>query len=272
MDQAKDNSRLQAVTWRWALGLALGILVFIWLANTPPGVFGKADALGYAVCHRIEVRSFAVDGRPLPLCARCTGMYLGAVAGLVYQFAVGRRRMGLPPRRVIIGLALLALLFAGDGLNSYLTLFPSVPTLYQPQNWLRLLAGTGMGVVLAAGLYPAFNQTVWLQWDARPALSGLRSLGALLLISLGVDALVLLQSPWTLYPLALVSAAGILGVLGLVYTIVLLILFRRDNSISRTSRLLYPALGGLFLALLQIGLIDLARYWLTGTWDGFHIG
>ena len=87
-----------------------------------------------------------------------------------------------------------------------------------------------------------------------------------------MDGLVLLQSPWTLYPLALISAAGILLVLGMVYMIVLLILFRADNSILQARQLLTPAVGGLILALLQIGLIDLARFWLTGTWDGFHFG
>lgn len=272
MKQAAKRSWLQSVPWRLPLGLALGILLLIWLTNTPSGLFGKADALGYAVCHRIELRSFSVNGRPLPLCARCTGMYLGAVAGLAYQFAVGRRRMGMPPRRVLVGLGLLILGFVGDGLNSYLTLFPNVTTLYQPQNWLRLLTGTGMGVALAAGLYPSFNQTVWLQWDARPVLSGLRSFGWMVLLGLGLSTLVLLESPWTLYPLALVSAAGILLVLGMVYTIVLLILFRLDNTFSQARQLITPALGGLFLALLQIGLLDIARFWLTGTWDGFHFG
>ena len=52
-----------------------------------------------------------------------------------------------------------------------------------------------------------------------------------------VAALVLAGSPWFLYPLALVSAAGILGVLTMVYIIVLLILFRRDNLILHEPNL-----------------------------------
>jgi hypothetical protein len=31
-------------------------------------------------------------------------------------------------------------------------------------------------------------------------------------------------------------------------------------------------MGGFALSLLQIGLFDLLRYLLTGTWDGFHLG
>ena len=64
---------------------ALGIVLVGWLLNTPAGILGKADAIGYAVCHRIGERSFHIGGRSLSLCARCTGMYLGAMVGMVYQ-------------------------------------------------------------------------------------------------------------------------------------------------------------------------------------------
>jgi uncharacterized membrane protein len=36
---------------------------------------------GGFVCHQIPERSFVVDGHPLPLCARCTGLYLGTALG-----------------------------------------------------------------------------------------------------------------------------------------------------------------------------------------------
>src|SRR5450759_1456011 len=67
------------------LVIAAAVLVFTgWFINTPPGLLGKADAIGYAVCHRISERSFHIGSIQLPLCARCSGMYLGAVtrAGL----------------------------------------------------------------------------------------------------------------------------------------------------------------------------------------------
>jgi uncharacterized membrane protein len=34
-------------------------------------------------CHQIVERSFCVDGRPFGLCARCTGIYLGATAAWI---------------------------------------------------------------------------------------------------------------------------------------------------------------------------------------------
>jgi len=47
--------------------LAVGLLLLGWLLNTPEGLLGKADAVGYAVCHRIEARSFHLGERPIPL-------------------------------------------------------------------------------------------------------------------------------------------------------------------------------------------------------------
>jgi len=255
------------------------VLLFIgWLFNTPEGLLGKADAVGYAVCHRIDARSFHLGNRQVPLCARCSGMFLGAILGLVYQAAISRRRGGMPPKRVALVLGLFVLAFGVDGVNSYLRLnkemglLTSAPQLYEPQNWLRLVTGTGMGFVIAAMLFPAFNQTVWEDWKNIPAISGLRSLGILVALGVILDLLVLTENPLVLYPLALLSAVGVLVLLTMVYTMVWLMIFRLENRFRLAQQLLLPLTGGFGLALLQIGLLNLVRYAFTGTWDGFHLG
>ena len=43
---------------RWIVVLLVAGILAIWLGFTPDGTLGKADAVGYAVCHRIDVRSF----------------------------------------------------------------------------------------------------------------------------------------------------------------------------------------------------------------------
>ena len=45
-------------------------------------------AVGSVVCHQLPERSFFLDGRQLPVCARCTGLYLSGAAGLVAWWAV----------------------------------------------------------------------------------------------------------------------------------------------------------------------------------------
>jgi uncharacterized membrane protein len=45
---------------------------------------------GY-ICHQRPERSFHAAGRPLPVCARCTGLYLAAPFGLAGVLLMGRR-------------------------------------------------------------------------------------------------------------------------------------------------------------------------------------
>jgi uncharacterized membrane protein len=272
MERVLSNINLRRISWNVPVLVLVGLLFLGWALNTPPGLLGKADAVGYAVCHRIDSRSFHLGDRQIPLCARCTGMYLGAMLGLVYQLFGGRRRAGSPPKKVLVLLGALALAFAVDGLNSYLHFFPSAPHLYQPQNWSRLLTGTGMGLVIAAALFPAFNQAVWKFRDPRPALGSISSLVGLIVLALLLDILVLTENSLVLYPLSLVSAAGVIVLLMIVYCLILLVVLRAEHKYSQLYQLWLPLTAGFGMAILQIAALDLVRYFLTGTWEGFHLG
>ena len=259
--------------------LAAALVLFGWLLNTPPGLFGKADAIGYAVCHQIPERSFQTDGFVLPLCARCSGMYLGAVSGLLFQAAVGWKRGRLPHWSILTILGLFVAAFGIDGANSYLTLLkqvnpgllPGLDPVYAPNNTLRLLTGSGMGLGIASMLFPAFNQSVWADYDPdRPALTWKR-LPVLVLIQAGLCLLVLTESPLVLYPLAVISALGVWMLLTLVYTIVWIMLMGEDNSFTRPGQLWLALLAGFTLALIQTAAIDLVRLWMTGTWGAFPL-
>lgn len=271
MQNALERISLPKQYWKGLVIFAFMLTLFAWLMNTPPGVLGKADAIGYAVCHRIDLRSFHIGDVQLPLCSRCSGMYLGAMVGLIYQLVIGRRRIGMPSWKIILPTAIFVLLFAVDGLNSFYSLFSNSPGLYQPNNTLRLLTGTGMGLAIAVALFPAFNATVWHLVDPRPAFINLRTFVIMVLIAMGLNALILLQNPIILYPLALVSAVGVLVLLTLVYAMILMMVFKAENRINQIGQLTYAILGGLTIALIQIGLLDIVRYFFTGTWDGFHL-
>ncbi len=250
---------------------AAGIVLFGWLANTPGELLGKTDAIGYAVCHRIDVRSFHLGQRPLSLCARCTGMYLGAVLALLFQTVTSPRRGGMPGRNIQAAMLALSGIFALDGLNSFSNLMSGVPSLYQTTNTLRILSGTGFGIVIGLFVYPAFNQTIWRRWDRRPAISGLAQFGLLLLLGLALVLAVLTENPAVLLPLTVVSAAGVLLLLTLVYWMLLQSFLRQENHLERPLQLTTPLTAGFAAAMLQIALLDLVRFAVTGTWEGFHI-
>ena len=251
--------------------LAAGVLL-VWLVYTPHGLLGKADAIGYAVCHRIDLRSFHLGDRTLPLCSRCTGMYLGSTLAFAYLWLRGRGRAGgFPGRGLLVVLGVLGAAFAIDGVNSYLAFFPAGPPLYAPNNTLRLLTGTGLGLAMGSLVLPGFNQAVWKTWRKEPSLASSLDLGLLVLAALGVDLLVLTENPLVLYPLALISSLGVLFLLTCVYTMLVLLLTGRENHIEAWRQLIVPALAGFTLALLQIAALDVIRYALTGTWNGFAL-
>ncbi len=260
--------------WRPFILASTTLALFFWLLQTPPGLLGKADAIGYAVCHRIDNRSFHLGERAIPLCARCTGQYLGALLGMVYLALRRPRRVGRPPWHVILVLAGLALAFVVDGVNSFLHLIPGLSRfyLYQPHNLLRLVTGTGLGLGISVMLFPAFNLTVWKRWDRRPVLEGFRDFGLLLALATLVILLVWTENPLLLYPLALLSAAGVLLLLTMVYTMVLLIAFKAENHFLESRDTIVPVMAGFLLGLSQIAFLDLLRFLLTRTWEGFRFG
>ena len=245
------------------------IIIGGWLFFTPPGLLGKADAIAYAVCHRIPERSFFMSERQLPLCARCTGMYLGAFIGFVYQFRFGKRAK-LPSLKVLITMSIFAVAFVVDGINSYLHFFPNLPSLYNPQNWLRLLTGTGLGLGMSVVLVPVFNQTVWSKVIYEPAVETWRHLFELILLGGCMVALVLSQNPLILYPLALIGPATVLLILTMVYAMVWLMITKNENRFQDFKELWVPLTSGFLTAILQIALMDMGRYILTGTWSGFE--
>lgn len=256
--------------WGWILlGLAV-ILTAVWLFLTPDGLLGKADAIGYAVCHRIDARSFHIHDRPLPLCARCSGMFLGAMLGLVYQAAQGRKGR-MPPTLVLVLFGVMAFAWALDGSNSFLMLVPGITSVYRTQNWTRLVTGTGMGMAILAVLRPSFIQTMYRDWQEESALGNWKQVLGLLGLAALMDLLILMEIPWILFPLALIGSAGVVVLLIMVYSMVLVMLFKKENRYTRFSELTIPLIGGYIVALTQIGAIDLLRYLWTGTWGGFGL-
>jgi uncharacterized membrane protein len=241
----------------------------VFLLATPSGLLRKADMVGYAVCHQIESHSFSIAGHQLPLCARCTGTFLGALVGLFGQGVVLRRRRAgeLPPGRLLAILVGFTLLWMADGVNSYLALVGG-PHLYEPRNTFRLITGALNGITMSALVYPVFNISLWRRPAGEAALRNLPDLGVLLLLEAALIGVVLSRQDFMLYPLTLLSAAGVLTLLTSVNTVIALILAGRDNSIGNWRQAVVPISVGLILSLIQIGVIGLVRYQVTGTFEG----
>jgi uncharacterized membrane protein len=273
--QSKLSPRLQAITKGFILIAAILVLA-AWFYIAPPGLMGKLDAVGYAVCHRLDSHSLHVGGIELPLCARCTGEFNAAAIALVFQIFVSGKKSKLPKRGILAVLVIFFLSFGIDGSNSYLALmknayvgaFDKIPNLYVTNNITRLFTGSGMGIAMASVLYPLYNQSIWRVSDERQSMNW-RQFGILVGIVLLVDFGALTESPWILYPVALVSTLGVLALLTMVFSIVWTMIMKQENAFDTVRQLWLPALAGLTMAFILILSIDLFRFNLTHTWGGF---
>ena len=103
------------------------------------------------LCHQLDSRSLQVDSRAVAVCARCTGLYIGGLLGLLLaaRFVVGR---GRDPRPVWFAVAVAPTLV--DAVLPWigLTGLPNGPRLL-----LALPAGLMAGVFLAIGIYDLFT-------------------------------------------------------------------------------------------------------------------
>jgi uncharacterized membrane protein len=128
---------LGAILWTTALFLAPSAR-----ASSPrfSGFSAAVYAAGAVVCHQRPERSFFVSGQPLPVCARCTGLYVSAVIGGLLTLAIG----GAPPapRRARWTLALASVPTAVTWTGEFAGLI-------HPANLTRAIAAIPLGIVAA---------------------------------------------------------------------------------------------------------------------------
>jgi len=266
------TQRRPSARWEGLLaGLAIaGILAL--LLVPPHGLLDKADQAAFAVCHRIPERTFTMAGRALPLCARCSGTYLGALAGLAVLAMRGRGRASrLPEPKYLAVFGVFLAAWALDGLNSFLTFFPGVPHLYEPHNLLRLVTGILEGLAIAALLLPAFNLALWPELAPSPSIGCWQDIAWMLIGGALVAGVVASGLPFLLYPLAILSGLAVVLMLGTVNSIFVLLVLRRNNPMTGWKQAVPPLLLGLALAMFELTAVGMARAaleaWLGPPWS-----
>lgn len=257
------------ISGRWprltAVLVALAVFIILFAIVLPPStLLGKADVVGYAICHRLPERSFFLNGRQLPLCARCTGTFLGAVIGLVAMLLLGRRRASrLPPISILIVLVFFIGFWAFDGLNSYMTFFPGAPNLYEPQNWLRLTTGMLNGLALIIIVFPIFNYTLWRDTTRDSVIKNAWELLAILPVVALLIWIIQAEIKYLLYPLAILSSLGVLMMLVVINSMVATVILGREGQAKKWSQALVPLTIGTALAILEVTAMVLLRAYLT---------
>ena len=256
---AQEHGR--PLRWGVPLGAAL-LLIVLWLWG-PEGLYAPAREVGYAVCHQIPARSYWAWDLPLPLCARCTGQYLGALVMVGYILWQGRSRGGrFPPPPVTMALAGFLVLWAVDGLNSYLA-FLNLPHAYTPRNALRLLTGLLQGTALVAFFWPLFAASTWRRITPTAPLLTWHELATVLSVNALLGGLILFGDDRIRHALGLISTAGVILLLSLVLSLPARMVLRREGTSETTGELILFLGLGLVLALGLLAAVNTLRADLT---------
>jgi uncharacterized membrane protein len=247
-------------------GLIILIAVIItanWILHTPHGFYEKAFAVGSSVCHQIPSHSFSNSVTKFPLCARCSGLYLGSFIGLAYFFTQGKRK-AVPKKGFLLLLLFLFLAWAGDGVNSFISAFMNRNIIYETNNITRLVTGFGMGFVMATALITLFNLTVWKDGIDKPVLTDIWQVAGYTLLS-AITGWVLLSS-WAIffYAFAYISIVTVMIIITLLYTIFWIIILRKENSFTAWKSIGLFLIAGFATAILQVTLLNMLRLWVLG--------
>jgi uncharacterized membrane protein len=221
-------------------------------------------AIAYGICPQRPSHSLFLGGQQMPIEARMVGIFGGYVIGAAYFWALRRERaMRLPGRAMTITLIGFIALMGVDGLNAVLFDL-RLPHLYAPNLLLRLGTGLLTGLAFAGFVVPAFNSTVWASGPDLSPLSHVRHLfGGLLLEALYFDVAISGASIF-LYPVSLMAILGVPILLGMIGSIVIASISRRENCATRAADLIPLVLGGLAVAVIMLGIMSGVRYLLFG--------
>jgi hypothetical protein len=206
----------------------------------------------------------------LPLEARDFGMYVGFIAVWAYLIAIGRgRARGMPPAPILVTLVLFVGLMGLDGVNAFAydlqKNLPMIPTLYEPRLQLRLATGLLTGITFAGILTPVVNFSLWRANDNRPIIENWRQL----LVALAIAAALFVANETRLgiflYLLAIATSVSVPILVGLINMVFLLSIFRKEGLAVTWFDALNPFAAGVFLGLIELGVLSLMRYAVLGT-------
>ncbi|MCL5951764.1 MAG: DUF2085 domain-containing protein [Chloroflexi bacterium] len=206
----------------------------------------------------------------LPLEARMFGMFVGFSVVWAYLIAIGRgRAKGMPPAPILLTLVLFVGVMGVDGLNA--TAYdlhqnlPLIPFLYEPRLQWRLATGVLTGIAFAGILTPVVNFTLWRANDPRPIIENWKQV----LIALALAAGLFIANESRLgilfYPFAILTDVSVLILVGFINMVFVVSFCRKEGLTVTWFDALNPLALGVFLGLIELGVLSLMRYAVLGT-------
>lgn len=248
--------------WLWIGIVGAAMLTLI---AYPGGYATTSHHLLHGLCAQTPSHTFSIGARPLPFDARMTGIYGGALVGMVTVTIRGKLfSYGNPSRTVILTLSSCVLAMGVDGSNSLLN-DVGLWHPYPPANILRLITGYLTGIVVAVGLCWLLASSVWKMGRPEPGTWSIKDLLVPALLGLPYAAVVLLAPGPLHLPLSVALVMSAWMTVSTLMLVIVLLAFRIDEKVRTVRQLHLPvavaALLGLSVMLALAGL----RFWMERT-------
>lgn len=221
---------------------------------TPEKIFKFLEFIGYGACHQRVNLTFNYMQAHMPVCSRCTGIYIGFILSAAVLLLIERRiKNRLPGRIIVVTAAVLFAVMAAESALSFLKIIPSF-------NLARFLTGYSVGWFLSIILIPLLNSVVFA-----PGLCAqeqyLKKAGYSIvwIFSGAITGLIFLVTYKQI--ILFWSIAAIAGLILFVAVLILILIFAAAVKLRSTVQNPYKFLAFFLLAIaISIALISLSSY------------
>lgn len=215
------------------------------------------NEIGTSVCHQEISRSFFIQGQLLPICSRCTGIYLGAfLTYIFFLFPSGRKRSGLPSKSIIYILIIFITLMGLDAVSA------GFLELRKTNNYIRLATGFLTGIAMVSFLYPISNYILWKHQNNKSIFSKNSEFIGLLFYIFTFYMLIILGWNWLFRIAAVFSILGIIILYLNINLIILILIAKKDQKTKKIMDLIFFIPGTIVLSFFELYLLRLYHLWL----------
>ena len=200
--------------------------------------------LGGGLCHQRVERTFSIDSFYMPVCSRCTGIYLGIFLSLLTLILLERKIKGeLPSLKIVLVSVGVFLLMGADVVLSAFKLI-------QSDNVLRLSTGFLTGCFMTLLLFPLANNVMFTRLVKKNYLDNWKNFLVWLVSCAALAAVFIFTYKYAIVFWSILSILGLMIFVSLILFILFFSLNRRLlGSIDSWRK---------YLAVIAVGMISAA--------------
>jgi uncharacterized membrane protein len=213
--------------------------------------------LGGGLCHQISDRTFNIEILYMPVCSRCTGIYLGLFISLITIILLERRIKSEFPSLKIVMVAVGVFLIMGlDVVLSFLKIIES-------NNIIRLVTGFFTGWFIAFLLVPLANNVMFKRFVSKNYLDKKIKFLSWLLCGFVMVSTFIFTYQHALIFWSIVSMLGMISFVVLIFFVLFFSLNRKLlGSIDSVKKYIISLIAGIISAIALLSLFSYLRQFL----------